>query len=221
MGEVQVLGSWGSPYSRRVEMALKLKGVEYEFIEQDLANKSPLLLKYNPIHQKVPVLVHNGQAIAESVVILEYIDETWKGYPLLPQDPYGRARARFWAKFIDDKCYTAIWQTVWIKERKEREKAIEEASHHLKTLENELRDNKFFGGETIGLVDIVSNFFSFWPDIVQEAAGVEIVTEERFPFLCKWKIEFTSCSAIKENLPDRDKLLAYLKAQFTRSAWKY
>ena len=70
-------------------------------MEEDLKNKSSVLLEYNPIHKKVPILVLNGKPLIESLIILEYIDETWKNGPrFLPEDPYKRAQIRFWCSFV-------------------------------------------------------------------------------------------------------------------------
>ena len=101
--EVKVLGYWSIPFSRRVDLALRLKGIPYDYIEEDIPKKSTMLLDYNPLYQEVPVLVHRGMPIVGSLIILEYIEDTWGGYPLLPKDPHERAHARFLAKFIDEK----------------------------------------------------------------------------------------------------------------------
>jgi glutathione S-transferase len=105
-GDLKLLGMVVSPFVVRVRMALHLKGVSYEYMEQDLFNKGELLLRYNPVHKKVPVLIHDGKPICESLAIVQYVDEVWAAASapsILPADPHERAVARFWAAYADDK----------------------------------------------------------------------------------------------------------------------
>ncbi|KAJ4721424.1 putative Glutathione s-transferase [Melia azedarach] len=204
---VKLLKTWLSPISVRVDWALKLKGVEYDSIEEDLSNKSPLLLQSNPVYKKIPVLIHNGKSIAESLVILEYVDETWKQNPLLPEDPYDRARARFLAKFVDDKVMPSVW-VLFKKKGHEKEEAIVEAHGYLKFLEEELKGKKFFGGEKIGLLDLALGCLPNFAFLLEEIIGLKIVDPEKFPLLSAWTTEFTEIPIVKESLQPRDKLLA-------------
>ncbi|XP_074340239.1 putative glutathione S-transferase [Apium graveolens] len=207
--EVKLFGLWASPFSKRVEIALKIKGIDYQHVDEDLSNKSPELLKYNPVHKKLPVLLHNGKPICESLVILEYIDETWKSGPsILPKDPYAKAMARFWANFIDDKCIAAMRR---IRRGSEgQEKAIEELTEHLKELENELKGKKFFGGDEIGLVDITANVLALWLGVLLELMGIELLTKEKFPRFCEWIDDYLDNSVIKDTLPARENFRVYL-----------
>ncbi|XP_058736982.1 probable glutathione S-transferase [Vicia villosa] len=211
--EVKLFGMRGSPFATRVHIALKLKGIEYEYVDEKWGNFSETLIKYNPVYKKVPVLVHNKKPILESILILEYIDEIWKQNPILPSDPYKRAQARFWSKFIDDKILSAVPKVTTCHDEKEREEIFKEVEVALQFLENELKD-KFFGGEKIGIVDITASFVAFWLPVIQEAAGLKLFTSEKFPKLYKWSEDFNNHPIVKEQLPPREFILAFFKARF-------
>src|SRR6201994_5077136 len=85
------------PYVQRAVIALTEKGVPFERIDIDLANKPEWFLKISPLG-KTPVLVVGDHAIFESAVILEYLEET-QGHPLHPADALARAEYRSWIEF--------------------------------------------------------------------------------------------------------------------------
>ena len=94
---------------------------------------------------------------------------------------------------------------------------MEEAKENLKLLENELNDNKFFGGDNIGLLDVVCNFIAFWLLVIQEVVEVKLLTEGEFPKLSQWGHGFVNHPIVKENLPPRDKLAAFFRGRLESS----
>lgn len=212
MEDLKLYGVWYSPFVCRVKCALQLKGLNHEYIEEDLSNKSDLLLKYNPVHKKIPILVHAGKPIVESLIILEYIDETWPDkYQLLPKDPYERSNARFWAKFLQDKEST-FWNLVLVTEET-KEKTVNEVIEVLRTLEEHgLGDKKFFGGDDIGFTDLAIGIGIHWMKVIEELKGVKIF--ETRTLLQAWIERFNEVPVVKENLPSYNELVAHYKSRW-------
>ncbi|KAK5833269.1 hypothetical protein PVK06_017089 [Gossypium arboreum] len=73
--EVVLLDFWPSMFGMRSRIALAGKGIKYVYKEEDLWNKSALLLQTNPVYKKIPVLIHNGKPVCKSLIQVQYIDE--------------------------------------------------------------------------------------------------------------------------------------------------
>ncbi|XP_010414385.1 PREDICTED: glutathione S-transferase U5-like [Camelina sativa] len=209
--EVKLLGIWASPFSRRIEMALKLKGIKYDYVEEKLENKSSLLLALNPVHKKVPVLVHNGKTILESLVILEYIDETWPHNPIPPQDPYERSKTRFFAKLIDEQIINVGFVSMAKADEKGREVLAEQARELIMYLEKELVGKDYFGGKSVGFLDLIAgSMIPFCLERGWEGIGLEVITDEKFPEYKRWVKNLEKVEIVRDCIPPKEKHVEHM-----------
>ncbi|XP_076916048.1 glutathione S-transferase U16-like [Bidens hawaiensis] len=201
--EMKLLGAAGSVFVTRVKFALKLKCIEYEYIEEDLRNKSELLLTSNPIIQHVPVFFHaNKQPVIESLAILEYLDEIQPYvYPLLPSNPSDRAQCRILAYTFDTQvfydpchlklCHPLMKELIITQEGERREELKRLIIERFVMLEEAFvklsKGKAYFGGDDIGYLDIVIGSFLGWFKFNETIFGLKMIDEARTPKLTKWR----------------------------------
>nr|AGC13125.1 tau class glutathione S-transferase [Pinus tabuliformis] len=209
--QVKLLGAAVSPFTARVRMALALKGIHYEFIEEDIHNRSELLLKSNPVHKKIPVLIHSGKSVCESMIIVQYIEEAWgnKAPNLMPKDPYDRAIARFWVAFIEDKFAQSVLG-VFNGQGEQQQKAAEESVANFLLLEEALSGKAYFGGDEIGLVDISLGGLLVFIKMLEKVTNLVLIDAERMPVLSAWVDRFSEADGVKDVLPDRAKIFEFI-----------
>ncbi|XP_048425674.1 probable glutathione S-transferase [Pyrus x bretschneideri] len=206
--EVILLDFWPSPFGMRLRIALAEKGIEYQYKDEDLRNKSPLLLQMNPVHKKIPVLIHNGKPVCESLVALQYIDEVWNDKaPLLPSDSYLRAQARFWADFVDKKIYD-IGRKLWTTKGEEYDAAKKDFLDCIGVLEGELGDKPFFGGETLGFVDVALIPFYSWFLVYEKFGNLSVEAEH--PKFIAWAKRCMEKESVSKSLPKQEKVYDFV-----------
>ena len=166
-----VIGSFVSPYVRKVLACMNLKGLDYEvdpitpfFGNDEFERLSPL--------RRIPVLIDGDFSVSDSSAICAYLDEAYSGHPLFPADPKDRARARWLEEYADTRLGDLlIWglfyqkvvrPLVWDEPTDEArvEKSLnEDIPAALDYLENELPAEGFLFGD-IGVADIsMASFF--------------------------------------------------------------
>ena len=168
---VKIIGSFVSPYVRKVLGVLHLKGLAYEidpitpfFGNDEFRRLSPLC--------RIPVLIDGDFTTSDSSVICAYLDEAYPQRPVLPADPKDRARARWleeyadtrlgdlfiWGLFYQKVVHPAVWGEPGDQQRIAKT-LTEDAPAALDYLEGELPETGWHFGE-FGLADIaIASFF--------------------------------------------------------------
>jgi glutathione S-transferase len=173
---IKVYDAASSSNSDRVKIVLHEKGLSYDRVTLDLAKKeqkTPEFLRLNP-YGKVPVIDDGGNVLFESCIINEYLDEKYPNPPLMPKDPYLRARGRVLVDYGLNHIHEAYWalRIEILKKESERSTSLIEEKRQtlrnmLRYLEDALGEKSYFLGE-ISLTDI-----DLWPRFSRmEAWGV-------------------------------------------------
>jgi glutathione S-transferase len=169
------------PYVQRAVIALTEKGVPFERIDIDLANKPDWFLKISPLG-KTPVLVVGDKAIFESAVILEYLEETQPNR-LHPTDALERAEHRGWIEFgsavLNDIAgfYAAKDEATFKTKAAQLEQKFARLEQRLAA--------PWFDGEKFSLVDAVFGPVFRYYDVFDEIGDFGIMAGK--PKLAQWR----------------------------------
>ena len=127
-------------YKARLTLAEKGVDFTHRVLDRDAgALTTPEYLKLNP-NAVVPTLVHDGEVLIESSIIMVYTDEGFDGPPLRPADALGRARVTAWLKRADDSLPALGAVTYGIFRRKEvLTKSAEELEAYYAAIPDESR----------------------------------------------------------------------------------
>jgi glutathione S-transferase len=162
---MKIIGSYVSPYVRKVLACLALKQLDYEVDPITPFYGSDEFERLSPL-RRIPVLVDGDFSICDSSVICAYLDDAYPERPLLPADPRDRARARWLEEYADTRLGDVfIWGLFYQKivhpivwgapgDQARIEKTLSEAlPREMDYLEGQLPADGFLFGE-IGLADI-------------------------------------------------------------------
>ena len=180
------------PYVQRAVIALTEKGVAFERIDIDLANKPDWFLKISPLG-KTPVLLVDEHAIFESAVILEYLEET-QAKPLHPSDPLARAEHRAWIEFgsavLNDIAgfYTAPDEAGF------KAKALLLAQKFAR-LEARLVAAPWFDGEEFALVDAVFGPVFRYFEVFETIGDFGILADR--PKIARWRASLAARPSVR------------------------
>ena len=165
------------PFAIRVRMTLEEKSLVYSVIEENLSAPSEQLLRLHP-EGKVPLLLHQGQAIHESAIITEYLEDRFPTPSLRLGSPLERARLRLWTYWCDVilkpdlDAYKYDWADL---SDVEKESLLGRLRGHLEKLDHALVDRPSLMGAQLTLADI--HVFPFYrqlskarPDFAQHFA---------------------------------------------------
>ena len=208
-----------SPYGWKTRIVLAEKRVPYAVVVPQNKAEDPEFVKLNPFRLTPVLELEDHRTVYESTVVNEFLEEAFPEPPMLPKDPWERARVRMLEDTTDQYFLPAVreltvaqyeYQPPYLVRKKPQQihpEAVDTARvrvhMHLERLEAELRGRKWFGGEVFSLADA-----ALVPPLMMSLPVLGVLPDARYPELARWSRgveERPSYQASKPKEPPRIK----------------
>lgn len=178
------------PYCARVRIVLAEKAIGFDTVTVDLDDRPSWIYDLNPTG-RVPVLEDDGLVLAESRVLMEYLEERFPEVPLLPVDPADRALVRLRLERFDDLLGNVYYLFRRERSSEQARSALDEALDDLAKL---LERQPYLSGEEYGLADCG---YVPWIFRAETSLGVEVRGR---PSIAAWLDRVEQRPAVAEEL---------------------
>lgn len=98
--DLKLYSRYRNSAGQRVRTSLNIKGVPYEYIPVDIDNGAPEEYRAVNPQMLIPSLVIDGEIVTQSTALVEFVEESFDGPSLFPDDPIARARSRAFGQVI-------------------------------------------------------------------------------------------------------------------------
>jgi glutathione S-transferase len=201
-----------SPFGWKVRMVLAEKEVPHQLVIPDNKSEDPAFAKLNPFRLTPVLELPDGRTIYESTVITEYLEEAYPDPPMLPKDPWERARVRMIEDTADQYLYATARDfrnaqfeyapPFLIRKRPEAvdHKLLEAARvklhEHLARLESELAGRTYFGGAMFSLADA-----ALAPVLTASLRLLDVLPDARYGLIAAWSARIVERSSYIASAP--------------------
>ena len=156
---VTLFGHWSCPYSTRVSFALGHRGIAHDLIEVPPTKMRPdgfvppvEFTEHSPLGE-IPMVEVDGTYRADSLPIIEWLDDCLDGAPLVPSDPQARAMALERARFVDEVVFSAMIGIYYGTDEERIASSSRALAHATEQLGSWLRATHWLAGPAVTIAD--------------------------------------------------------------------
>jgi glutathione S-transferase len=199
MADIKIYGVPPSSFTRTVRLACHEKGIDHELVPTFPGQLGTL----NPF-QKIPAIAHGDLTLYESTAILRYLDRTFPGPKLWPQDSRQAALCDQWVSAVNDSLvnsalrYLANHFGFLPVPQEMADKYLAKAREVVPVFDRQLGRSRYLVGESATAADLFLAPVAFYFPAIP---GLKEIGEAA-PNLGRWMRDMAARSSIKATEPE-------------------